>query len=237
MYDPLGDRMKERYENRTRYLLPRRTYTIVRIDGKAFHTWTRGLKQPFDDELIYCIDNTALTLCAEIQGSRFAFQQSDEISVLLTDFATSETDAWFDGNLQKIVSVAASIATAAFNECARNLFPAKSMAMFDARAFCIPDPVEAENYFIWRQQDAERNSLQSLCQYHFSQRDLHGKGRTEQHDMLHSVGVNWNDLPDRYKRGRCMVRENQGWKWEVPPVFSRERQYITSVVPRQWSDI
>lgn len=114
--DSLGDRMKDFYENRTRILLPRRTYTIIRIDGKAFHSYTKGLQRPFDYKFINDMDETAIYMCKNIQGSKFAFVQSDEISILLTDFDNQETDAWFDGNIQKMASVSASLATAKFNQ-------------------------------------------------------------------------------------------------------------------------
>ena len=114
--DSLGDRMKANYEDRYRVMLPRRTYTIVRVDGEAFHTWTRGLHEPYDRLLMLCMDCVALVLCKEVAGAELAFVQSDEVSVLLTDFRKIETEAWFDGNLQKIGSVCASTATAAFNQ-------------------------------------------------------------------------------------------------------------------------
>ena len=108
--------MKANYENRTRYFLPRRTYTIIRLDGKAFHTFTRGLDKPFDNDLTWLMDSTTQYLCQKVQGCQLGYTQSDEISLLLTDFATEQTEAWFDGNIQKIVSVAASMATMFFNE-------------------------------------------------------------------------------------------------------------------------
>ena len=116
MQDDLGDRMKGNYEGRTRYMLPRRTYTIIRLDGKAFHTYTRGLKKPFDRNLFDDIDNAIIAILPEIQGAVFAYTQSDEISILLTDFGTPQTSAWFDNNLQKVATVASSIITAEFNK-------------------------------------------------------------------------------------------------------------------------
>ena len=113
--DSLGDRMKDHYENRTRYLLPRRTYTILRIDGKAFHAYTKDCERPYDSFFSEDMDFTAVTLCKQIEGTQIAYIQSDEISILLTDFADNQTQAWFDGNLQKLVSISASIATAHFN--------------------------------------------------------------------------------------------------------------------------
>src|SRR5271167_4207704 len=104
--DDLGDRMK-RHEKATSFTLPCRTYTILRVDGRAFHTWTRGLTKPYDLDMMSCMDAAAITLCKEISGAQFAFVQSDEISILLTDFADVTSQAWFDGNIQKTVSVAA----------------------------------------------------------------------------------------------------------------------------------
>jgi tRNA(His) guanylyltransferase len=195
--DALGARMKGQYEHRFRTFLPRRTYTILRLDGKAFHTYTRGLERPFDQQLMDDMAKTAQFLCQEISGTVFAYTQSDEISLLLTDFATTKTQAWFDGNVQKMVSVSAALATAKFNE----LRPGK-LAFFDSRAFIIPDRSEVANYFVWRQQDATRNSISMAAQAHFSHRELHRKSSAQMQDMLHDgPGINWNDYPARFKRG------------------------------------
>ena len=110
IYDELGNRMKQNYEDRTRYSLPRRTYTVICIDGKAFHTLTSGFNKPFDRDLMSIMDKTAIELCSGIQGAVIGYVQSDEISIILADFATLNTCAWFDGNIQKIVSISASIA-------------------------------------------------------------------------------------------------------------------------------
>lgn len=230
MHDSLGDRMKQQYENRTRYFLPRRTYTILRIDGKAFHSFTRGLERPYSLPFMAAMDSTALALCREIQGSCFAFTQSDEISVLLTDFTKIDTAAWFDGNLQKMVSVSAAIATAAFNRHAANLGK-EPCAMFDSRAFTIPDPVEVENYFVWRQKDAERNSIQMLAQSVASHRELHGKNIAEQQDIIHAAGDNWNNHPAGFKRGRVIRYETPAWLIDEPPIFTADRNYLSGLVP------
>lgn len=107
--------MKGNYEDRTRYLLPRRTYTLIRLDGKAFHTYTRGLNKPFDKGLTEDMDAAIIAILPQIQGAVFAYTQSDEISILLTDFALPTTSAWFDGNVQKICSVSSSLITSEFN--------------------------------------------------------------------------------------------------------------------------
>lgn len=234
MKDALGDRMKRQYEDRTRVLLPRRTYTIIRVDGKAFHTFTHHCDKPYDVKLVAAMNEAALALCAGAQGARLAYVQSDEISVLLTDFDKPKTEAWFDGNLQKIVSVSASIATAAFNAWNSD-WDVTSKAHFDARAFTIPDPVEVENYFIWRQQDAVRNSIQSTAQSLFSHQRLQGLNSNQLQELMFAeTGLNWNDLPTEQKRGRVVRRDLAG-TWEVdvnPATFTQDRRYLQLEMPR-----
>lgn len=108
-YDSLGDRMKG-YENIARNYLTRRIPTIIRVDGKAFHTFTRGMEKPFDRILMTTMQNTMKYLCENIQGCVFGYTQSDEITLVLTDYATITTDAWFGYNIQKMCSVSASMA-------------------------------------------------------------------------------------------------------------------------------
>ena len=228
----IGDRMKGQYEDRARFMLPRRTYTIVRVDGKAFHSFTRGMEKPFDLGLMEVMDKTAQFMCGEMQGAKMAYVQSDEISVLLTDFDTITTDAWFDGNVQKIASISASLATAQFNAVCK--WAHHGPALFDARVFTIPDCIEAENYFIWRQQDASRNSIQMAAQANFSHKQLQGKSCSECQEMLFSEkGINWNDYPARCKRG-SVIKYDDSFKWTIddePPVFTQDRAYLQSLIP------
>lgn len=219
MKDSLGDRMKSQYEDRTRFFLPRRTYTIIRVDGKAFHTFTRGCAKPYDLDLMATMDKVAVALCEQIQGACFAYTQSDEISILLTDFAKPGTSAWFDGNVQKMASIAAAIATAAFNKeflalklrgqgfgGVHQVLEEFKPATFDARVFTIPDPVEVANYFIWRQQDATRNSVQMAARAVYSHKECENKDSSELQEMLHQKGINWNDYTSGCKRGRAAVK-------------------------------
>jgi len=203
----LGDRMK-RHEAAARIVLPRRTYTIVRADMRAAHAYLRYAKRPFDADFMTAMDATAAGLCAEMSGAAVAFTQSDEISVLLADFGSVHSEPWFGGVAQKMASIAAGVATAAFAVtkfalhagCPR--FPA-----FDARVFTIPDPVEAANYFVWRQRDCVRNSVSMAAQAHFSHKRLHGLNGGQMQELLWSEkGVNWNDYPDGAKRGRVCHR-------------------------------
>lgn len=224
----LGDRMKVFYEYRTQTFLPRRTYTIIRLDGKAFHTYTRslGLDIPFDKKFASDLNETAIFLCKEIQGAEFAFAYSDEISILLTDFKNRDTDAWFNGNVQKITSVSSSFATAKFNE----LRPGK-LAFFDSRVFIIPNPVEVENYFIWRQKDCVRNSIQSSAQALYSHKELNCKSQDELQEMIFQKGHNWDAYDTGFKRGRLIKKERKFEKelykthWKSSPAhdFVKER--------------
>jgi len=225
MHDSLGDRMKGYYETRTRFYLPRRTNTIIRLDGKAFHTYTRGLQKPFDVAFIGDMCCTMFHLCKEIQGAKIGYTQSDEISILLTDYGTITTDAWFDGNIQKICSVSSSIATQKFNE----LRPDRP-ALFDSRVFTIPDLSEVTNYFLWRTKDAERNSLQSLAQSLYSQKELHGKGTVQLHEMCFAKGRNWNDLYNWEKNGTVTQRVNAKWVTNHCTTFDTWNTIIKEVV-------
>jgi tRNA(His) guanylyltransferase len=247
MKDALGDRMKSDYENRTRYTLPRRSYTIVRVDGRAFHTYTRELKRPFDDDFINDMDATAAYLCQNMSGAKCAFIQSDEISVLLTDFDNIGTEAWFDNNLQKICSVSAAMATAAFNNCRikrhleanGTLTDDFKMAEFDSRVFQIPSKGETENYFIWRQQDTTRNSIAAVAQSLYSHKELSGKSANQQQEMIFQKGINWNDFATKYKRGRLIVQEfferngatRSRWISSEVPIFTQERAFLRDLIP------
>lgn len=281
MKDELGDRMKDFYEDRTRYKLARRTNTIIRIDGKAFHTYTKGLERPFDLGLMEDMNKTTEFLCQNIQGAKFGYVQSDEISILITDYDDISTHAWFDGNLQKMASIAASLATAKFNQLrlarfCRNegtesawrdeLFISDSqitdfkLAMFDARVFQIPYHEEVFNYFIWRQQDATRNSISSVAQTYFSPNELKGKKTNDMQDMLMvQKEINWNDFSPREKRGAIIRKVERHFVrkdidpiddgktyaidkgniytrnvWEADPetpIFSKDKDYLKELMP------
>lgn len=249
--DDLGDRMKG-YENVTRHYLPRRTYTIIRVDGRAFHTLTRNLERPYDEYFMNYMDETAIAMVKDMAGAAFAFVQSDEISILLSDFASIHTEPWFGGNLQKMASIAAATATAHFNSLfyfhplAEAHGPSK--ATFDARVFIIPDPVEVYNYFVWRQKDATRNSISAAAQYLFSHQELQKLNVKElQEKMWQERKVNWNDYPAGFKRGRLIkklpvtketpVGMVESWQWTAvdPDIFTASEQ-ITDLMPHKSFD-
>lgn len=252
MKDALGDRMKD-YEVRSKTYLPRRTYTLIRIDGKAFHTFTKGFKRPYDMDLINAMDYTTKMLCSEIQGCKLGYTQSDEISLLLTDFDKIGTDAYFDGSVQKITSITASMATAFFNDYMRENGITDKLAFFDSRVYIITEGVEVENYFIWRQQDCVRNSISMTAQSLYSHNELNGVNTTKMQDLCIEKGVNWNDLPAGFKRGRMIWKENYETeinnekfsgsvtrsRWAINPAIwiTKERAKFSRLIPRRKVDI
>ncbi len=215
--------MKQYYEEAFRLMLPRCTYVIVRVDGRAFHTYTAGLERPYSRKLADALDQAALYLCREMIGCCFAYGQSDEYSFLLND-----SPLWFDGNVQKIASVSASVFTAAFRSDA---FQTKKIASFDARVFIISQRSEVAKYFLWRQLDASANSLNMLASAHYSHAELLNKSNEEKHELLHAKGINWAKQSADFKRGRVIKRLND---WEIDleiPIFNREPAYLDGLIP------
>lgn len=224
--DSLGDRMKG-YEHAYRLTLPRRMPVMVRVDGKAFHTLTRHCERPFDLGLMAVMDAVALALCEEIQGAQLAFVQSDEISILVHNYKRLNSQPWFANELQKMASVSAGIASSEFTR--RYAKPAS----FDARVFVLPE-AEVANYFIWRQQDATRNSIQMAAHAKFSHAQCNQKNLSDLQEMLFKVGINWNEYSTMCKRGRCVLRDLEvppfdHPKWRVDaeiPIFTSDRAYV-----------
>lgn len=228
VHDDLGLRMKNNYESIPKTRLMRRTPVAIRIDGKAFHTFTKGFEKPFDMVLIESMQQTMKYLCENIQGCVFGYCQSDEITLILVDYQTLTTDAWFDYEVQKICSISASMATMAFNKFfSKNVSDfyknseaspydidlgaiyekaVEKGAMFDARCFNIPKE-EVTNLIYWRQLDATRNSIQMVGQANFSHKELQNKSCNMIQDMLHEQkGINWNDFPTVCKRGTACYK-------------------------------
>lgn len=232
--DSLGDRMKS-YESISRNKLMCRTPVILRLDGKAFHSYTkqRAFKDavPFSNILKNCFTFTTDTIIRNIQGSRLAFFQSDEVSILITDWKKLNTSAWFDYVTQKMTSVAASIFTYHFNNWMYKMDVNIHPAFFDARVFNVPFE-EVANYFIWRQQDAVRNSIQMLARSKFSHKQLHKRNTGELQDMLmEQYQINWNDIETKFKRGSCITSEiiNEKTVFNVDndiPIFTQDREFI-----------
>ncbi len=254
MKDELGDRMKK-YEGVTRNYLPRRSYVILRCDGKSFSNYTKGFKRPFDDDLMSDMDDTAKYLCKNIMGAKLAFVQSDEITIVLTDFEKITTEAWFDNNILKMCSISASMATSKFNQLrlirkANSIVPFNSdiiknfkMAEFDSRVFQLPQKQEVINNIIWRQKDTTRNSIQSVAQALYSPKELNGKNSSMLQEMIFQKGINWNDYAPRYKRGRIIIKQEYvgpnntirtRWDMVEPPIFTQDKDFLDNLIPNNF---
>lgn len=245
----LEQRMRK-YE--IKYNLPEHMPLILRIDGRSFHSFTRNMKKPFDLKFIDMMDTVAKNLCVDIQNCRLAYIQSDEISFLIIQ--KKESSAWFDNRLDKICSNASarasSVATQYVIDNMDDRFIKRLPIGFDARVNIYPLH-EIVNYYIWRQQDYERNSLQMLARSLYSHRELENKSSNDLHDMIHQKNDNWNNLMVFLKRGRCAVKVSElkeiinprddktmddkimvtRSKWVVDaniPVFTKDKDYIKS---------
>lgn len=251
--DELGIRMKEYYEERSRSYLARRTPVAIRIDGKAFHTFTKGFNKPFDKALGDTMIKTMKYLCENIQGCVLGYTQSDEITLILIDYKKLTSDAWFDYQVQKMCSVAASMATMAFNKyfgqeiikrfdkkqrynktLRAYISSYKKGAMFDARCFNIPKE-EVCNLIYWRQLDATRNSIQMVAQANFTHKELQGLSCNKLQDkLLTEKDINWNNYATRWKRGTACIydTENNQWKidYEMPILKGEDRKYVDNLI-------
>ena len=224
----LAKRMKD-YEMRDRYFLQKRIPVAIRVDMRAGHTFTRGFKRPFDDIFMKSMQETAKYMCENMGNAKFAYVQSDEITIILVDYDTLETDCWFNYRTDKLCSISASMATMAFNKYFEKNIREYSYihdeqlstirltdtytnaidkgAMFDARCFNIPKE-EVTNLIYWRQLDATRNSIQMVGQANFSHKELQNKTCNMIQDMLHEQkGINWNNFPTYQKRGSACIKK------------------------------
>ena len=203
----LADRMKA-YEDIdcAQHLIPNLP-VCIRVDGKAFHAWCRGLERPYDTRLQHVMDEVTAEL-VDMTDAVIGYTHSDEISLILWNYGILNSDIYFHGRRDKLVSVLASAATWHFHRALLAYLPAKvgKLALFDCRAWNILTPHEAINYLLWREQDATRNSISMAAQAYYSPKQLHGKNGKEMQEMLFQKGINWNDYDARCKRGAYWKR-------------------------------
>ena len=248
VHDALGTRMKE-YESRNQYYLQRRTPVAIRIDGRAFHSFTKGLNRPFDNVFQISMIQTMETLCGEVQNCIFGYTQSDEITLILKDYNQLNTSAWFDYRTDKLCSISASLATYYFNkyfkENAQHILDVNvnsdyaitlskclnKPAIFDARCFNIPKE-EVVNLVYWRQLDAIRNSILSCGQAEFSHKDLMNKSCKEVKIMLEDIGKSWDKIPVYKQRGTACTRVEGTWitDYAMPLLLKEDRAYLEDLI-------
>lgn len=241
-YKTLGDRMKE-YEEVAQGHLMRRTPVIIRLDGKAFRNFTHGRTKPFDLNFALAMQFTTQYLVKNIQGCKFGYTQSDEISLLLTDYDTFETEAWFGYRIQKMISTASSQCTQIFNKYIRALDLEDQIkkipkdAFFDARVFNLSKE-EVGNYFVWRQQDCRRNSISAVAQAHYSPRELHNMKTGDRLGLLKNKGIDYDRDIDAIYRNGAMYCSNFDYEEYVrketnciaAPNFKEDREVIDTWV-------
>jgi tRNA(His) 5'-end guanylyltransferase len=228
--DDIGHRFKD-YESCWDFKLPKKLPMVIRVDGKCFH----GLKltKPFDSNFFEFMSEVTLKLCSQIQGAMFAYHQSDEISIIVRDDQSLNTEAWLDKRLSKIVSISAAIASSYFNESYSKYY---GIQLFDSRAFCLPTLDEVCNYLIWRQKDAERNSINMLAQSLYSHAELQGKSNNDMIDLCRAKGHPWEEIPTHFKRGAIVkpilikhyeeIYRKVWIKDYQCPIFTEDRTYI-----------
>ena len=257
VHDDLGKRMKTYYEAIPKTSLMRRTPVAIRIDGKAFHTFTRGFEKPFDTLLVNVMQQTTKKLCENIQNCVFGYTQSDEITLILVDYKDINTAAWFDYKVQKLCSISASMATLYFNKFFKqsveefdinSIIKEKEVdnykllnsykralntgAMFDSRCFNIPKE-EVCNLIYWRQLDATRNSIQMVGQANFSHKELQGLTCNKIQDkLITETDINWNNYPTYLKRGTSCLKKDSEWTLDMnmPILKGEDRKYVEDLI-------
>ncbi len=257
VHDDLGKRMKTYYEAIPKTSLIRRTPVAIRIDGKAFHTFTRGFEKPFDTLLVNGMQQTTKKLCENIQNCVFGYTQSDEITLILVDYKDINTAAWFDYEVQKLCSISASMATLYFNKFFKQSVEQFDMnsitqekevdnykllsnykralntgAMFDSRCFNIPKE-EVCNLIYWRQLDATRNSIQMVGQANFSHKELQGLTCNKIQDkLITETDINWNNYPTYLKRGTSCLKKDSEWVLDMnmPILKGEDRKYVEDLI-------
>lgn len=245
----LRQRIDEYRKTSTTRLLPK-TPVIVRVDGRNFSSLTKNLHKPFDDVLHGAMVKMATTLARDMCGAQVAYVHSDEVNILLTDWANEGTCPWYNNNIQRMVSAAASTATLAFNdafadyvarmgdamasgvldhdqELFQNYVNCAYHALFSAEVFNVP-PKYVVDYFVWCQQQALNKATLSLAQTHFTPAELLGKKQDEVFEMLAAKGIVFNKLPIAQQRGTYIYRIKDGSWYEdkSTPLIGGKRVYI-----------
>lgn len=211
----MGDRFKS-YEEVSEQVLPARLPVIIRLDGNSFSRLTKvhKFRKPFDLQFVEAMDAASIAVMDYCSGAQIAYCQSDEVSVLLRNDMSHDTDPFLGNRTQKIVSLCASKASVAFNRVMHS-YGIDTEAVFDGRAFVVP-PSDVANYFLWRQKDAFRNCIHGVAYYGLREqhgrktahRKLHGLSTDERQELIfREFGFNPNNIRSEFKRGRCVARE------------------------------
>ena len=231
----LNDRMKG-YEKDVRVTIPSNSHVIIRLDGRSFSKFCKRFEKPFDDNFINMMNNTLKHLCYNIQGAKFGFVQSDEISIYFTDTDNEESQLWFGGRVDKILSIASALATGFFvKECIRlGVQIETNIPQFDCRYVILPSIEEVKNNFLWRQSDCKRNAISMVAQ-HFITKNLFKVSTSEMLEKLNEIDIDFEEQYEDIKQGRVCYKEPKlvvrfgieeyRKKWSVKPAFSFKEEY------------
>lgn len=240
----LGDRVKKFEDVENDRAAPEGHPIVVRLDGRAFHTFVRGLQRPWDPGL-RCLMQEAAMACAMDANALLVYTQSDEITLILRPSVPGES-AFFGGRLQKIATVLASRATAVFNAFMARYLPSKvtwramDLPVFDGRAWAVPTEQDACDVIAWRELDARVNSVSMVAQHYFESPELHGKSTLAQKEMLRGVGVEFNEIPIDLRRGVYFQRVEKRRKMtaleleDLPPKHNARVNPDLEVVRSDW---
>ena len=250
-FNNLEDRMLY-YRGLTDYKLMPRSYVMVMVDGRSFsHLIKNKFKKPFDDDFIRMMNETAKYLCENVSGCKFAYVQSDEISLVITDFENENTESFFGFRLTKMLPIIASLATAKFNQLMMDYriskidgYPANAgdtvqmcrdvvndmpLYQFDCKCWNVPTYNDVFAWFLYRQIDCIRNSKQAAAQARISHKQLENLNTDDQINLLKEMtGIDWNDYEDGKKFGRFIYRVEEEFEYKgehtnpnIPATYTR----------------
>lgn len=203
--DELGDRMKAYEKASSPPALSGQLPIYVRIDGRSFSKFTKGMQRPFDPRMTEAMIKTTEDLVRETKA-RIGYTQSDEISLVLLDYSVL-SEPFFGGKLQKLCSVLASVATASFAKHIRDWEPySEKYATFDCRVVQLPTRDETANMMLWRNQDAIKNSVSMACRSIASHKQMDHKDQKQMHEMIKEAGVNFDHYPEAFRTGTFVRR-------------------------------
>lgn len=234
------------YRNLTDYKLMPKTYVMLMLDGRSFSKFCKQFKKPYDEIFINMMNETANFLCKEIGNCKFAYVQSDEISIVLSDFVNINSDTWFSYRIEKICSIAASLATAKFNQLMTIHLLSNSkddnflesvnnmkLVQFDCKCWNVPSYNDVFAWFLYRQIDCVRNSKQMAAQTYLPHKELCGKNTDEQIKLLKDkYEIDWHQYDDGKKYGRfifkCVV---SGYSEQLLSTFERTKWTVHNAFP------
>jgi tRNA(His) guanylyltransferase len=209
------------FESAVETHLPPKTLAVIRLDGKAFHTFTKHFARPFDAHFAATMDAVGAHLCDVVDGALFAYVQSDEISVVFSDLANPGTQMWAGGRVQKMVSIAAANATAKY----MTVSPTALFPIFDARVHTLESLDEAREYIVWRRSDATKNAITMAANTLHSHKALMGLTTSDRRELLR--GTEHESLPDEFLNGRLIVKE---YRTETVTYTDRRTNLLHSTV-------